>query len=112
MSEQLVFFSLDIIAVFAVLLFGVHTLFTAPRQLNARLIALISLNSACAILLSRQELSYWIADAYQINVGMLRLPFHIARNLTPGLLMILCHSLFQDRSRLPRVLFVAFAVQI
>jgi AraC-like DNA-binding protein len=43
---------------------------------------------------------------------MLRIPLHVARNLTPGLLMMLCHSLFQDESKVPRWLIVAFALQV
>jgi AraC-like DNA-binding protein len=112
MSTQLCFFAVDVIGFFSVLLFGVRVLVTSPRQLNARLIALICFNSACAIALARQDYAFWIPEAYQVHVGLLRLPFHIARNLTSGLLMILCHSLFQDESKFPRWLMGAFALQV
>jgi len=42
-------------------------------------------------------MSPWIPDALRIDVGVLRLPMQIARNLTPGLLMIFVYSLFQDQ---------------
>ena len=112
MSAQLTFFAIDVIGIFSVLLFGLRVLITSARQRNARLIALICFNSACAVILARQDYAFWIPGAYQVHVGLLRIPLHIARNLTSGLLMLLCHSLFQDESKLPRWLAGAFALQV
>jgi len=112
MSPQLFFFAVDVIGFFSILLFGLRVLVTRPKQLNAQLIALICFNTACSIILARQDYAFWIPEAYQLHVGVLRIPLHIARNLTSGLLMILCHSLFQDESRLPRWLLGAFGVQV
>jgi AraC-like DNA-binding protein len=112
MSTQLLFFAVDVIGFFSILLFGLRVLVTSPKQLNARLIALICFDSACAIVLARQDYEFWIPEAYQLHVGMLRIPLHVARNLTPGLLMVLCHSLFQDESKMPRWLVGAFALQV
>jgi AraC-like DNA-binding protein len=112
MPAQLFFFAVDVIGFFSVLLFGLRVLVTSPTQQNARLLALICLNSACAIVLARQDYAFWIPEAYQLHVGMLRIPLHLARNLTPGVLMMLCHSLFQDESKVPRWLVGAFALQI
>jgi AraC-like DNA-binding protein len=112
MSAHQFFFTVDVIGFFSVLLFGLRTLVTSAKQRNARLVALICLNSACAIVLARQDYAYWIPEAYQVHVGLLRIPLHIARNMTSGLLMILCHSLFQDESKLPRWLAGAFALQV
>ena len=112
MSKQLFFFAVDVIGFFSVLLFGLRVLVTSAKQRNARLIALICFNSACAIVLARQDYAFWIPEAYQVHVGLLRMPLHIARNMTSGLLMILCHSLFQDESKLPRWLAGAFALQV
>jgi AraC-like DNA-binding protein len=112
MSTQLFFFAVDVIGFFSVLLFGLRVLVTSPKQLNARLVALICFNSACATVLARQDYAFWIPEAYQLHVGLLRVALHIARNLTSGVFMILCHSLFQDESRMPRLLVAAFALQI
>src|ERR1700733_12338263 len=112
MSAHQFFFTVDVIGFFSVLLFGLRVLVTSAKQRNARLIALICFNSACAIILARQDYAFWIPDPYQLHVGLLRIPLHIARNLTSGLLMLLCHSLFQDEARLPRWLVGAFAVQV
>jgi AraC-like DNA-binding protein len=112
MSAQLLFFAIDVIGFSASLLFGLRVLITSPKQLNAHLLALISFNSACAFVLARQDFGYWIPEAYQLHVGLLWFPFHIARNLTSGLLMLLCFYLFQDESRFPRWLIGAFALQV
>ncbi|HEX3949867.1 MAG TPA: AraC family transcriptional regulator [Steroidobacteraceae bacterium] len=112
MSMQELFFSVDAIGFFSVVLFGLRVLVTSAKRRNARLIALICFNSACAIALARQDYAYWIPEAYQVHVGLLRIPLHVARNMTSGLLMILCHSLFQDESKLPRWLAGAFALQV
>ena len=112
MATQLFFFAVDVIGFFSVLLFGLRVLVTSPKQPNAQLLALICFNSACAIVLARQDYAFWIPGAYQLHVGTLRVPLHIARNLTPGVLMLLCHSLFQDESKVPRWLTGAFALQV
>lgn len=112
MPAQQLFFAVDVIGFFSVLVFGLRVLVTSPKQINAWLIAWICFNSACAVVLARQDYAYWIPEAYQVHVGLLRLPMHIERNLTSGLLMILCHSLFQDESSLPRWLAGAFALQV
>jgi AraC-like DNA-binding protein len=112
MSTQLLFFAVDVIGFFSVLLFGLRVVVSSPKRQNARLIALICFNSACALILARQDYAYWIPEAYQLHVGLLRIPLHVARNLTPGLLMLLCHSLFQDESKIPRWLIGAFALQV
>jgi AraC-like DNA-binding protein len=112
MSPPSLFFAIDVIGIFSILLFGVRVLITSPKQPNAQLLALICFNSACAIVLARQDYAYWIPEAYQLHVGLLRFPLHIARNLTSGVLMLLCFSLFQDESRFPRWLIGAFALQV
>jgi AraC-like DNA-binding protein len=112
MATPLLLFAVDVIGFFSVLLFGLRVLVTSPKQLNARLIALICFSAACGIALARQDFAYWIPEAYQLHFGVLRLPLHIARNLTPGVLMLFCHSLFQDGAKFPRWLIGAFALQV
>jgi AraC-like DNA-binding protein len=112
MSAQALFFAIDVIGIFSILLLGTRVLISSPKQLNARLLALICFNSACAVVLARQDYACWIPQAYQLHVGLLRFPLHIARNLTSGILMLLCFSLFQDETKFPRWLIGAFALQI
>ena len=111
MPLHLVFFAVETIGLFAVVLLGSRLIVSAPARRNVQLAALICLNAACARLLARQEYSYFIPAAYDIDVGVLASPMNLLRNMTPGLFMVLCHSLFREGQRLPRWLLGAFVVQ-
>lgn len=111
MKAHLLFFAVETIGLFAVVLLGSRLIVSAPARRNVQLAALICLNAACARLLARQEYSFWIPTAYDIDVGVLAAPMNLLRNMTPGLFMWLCHSLFREGLRLPRPLLVAFVVQ-
>ena len=111
MPLHLLFFAVETIGLFAVVLLGSRLIASAPARRNVQLAALICLNAACARLLARQEYSYFIPTAYDIDVGVLASPMNLLRNMTPGLFMLLCHSLFREGQRLPRWLLGAFVVQ-
>ena len=111
MKPHLLFFAVETIGLFAVVLLGSRLIVSAPARRNVQLAALICLNAACARLLARQEYSFWIPAAYDIDVGMLASPMNLLRNMTPGLFMMLCHSLFREGRRLPRWLLGAFVAQ-
>lgn len=111
MAPHLLFFAIETIGLFTVVLLGSRLIVAAPARRNVQLAALICLNSACARLLARQEYSFFIPSAYDIDVGALAAPMNFLRNLTPGLFMLLCHSLFREGSRVPRWLLGAFVVQ-
>jgi AraC-like DNA-binding protein len=111
MKPHLLFFAVETIGLFAVVLLGSRLLVSAPARRNVQLAALICLNAACARLLARQEYSFWIPAAYDIDVGVLASPMNLLRNMTPGLFMVLCHSLFREGCRLPRWLLGGFIVQ-
>jgi len=111
MKPHLLFFAVEAIGLFAVVLLGSRLIVSAPARRNVQLAALICLNAACARLLARQEYSFFIPSAYDIDVGVFAAPMNLLRNMTPGLFMVLCHSLFREGSRLPRWLLGAFVVQ-
>jgi AraC-like DNA-binding protein len=111
MNPHLLFFAVETIGLFAVVLLGSRLIVSAPARRNVQLAALICFNAACARLLARQEYSFFIPAAYDIDVGVLAAPMNLLRNMTPGLFMVLCHSLFREGSRLPRWLPAAFLVQ-
>ena len=111
MKPHLLFFAVEAIGLFAVVLLGSRLIVSAPARRNVQLAALICLNAACARLLARQEYSFFIPTAYDIDVGVFAAPMNLLRNMTPGLFMVLCHSLFREGSRLPRWLLGAFVVQ-
>ena len=82
-----------------------------PRNISAQIAALIAFNTICHIVLSRQEYGYWIAAPYQFHVGAWAPVLNFARNLTPGLFMVLCFTLFADRQRFPHWLIALFAFE-
>jgi AraC-like DNA-binding protein len=111
-NAPLFFLSVDIALIVCNALFGARVLARRPRLLSAQLIALISFNTICYVVLSRYEYRYWVPEPYRFEVGGLATFLNFARNLTPGLFMILCFSLFADRARFPRWLFALFFVEM
>jgi hypothetical protein len=108
MSAPLFFLCCDIANIVCNALLAARVLARRPRLL----IALINFDTICYIVLSRQEYGCWIPEAYRFNVGALSTFLNFAQNLTPGLFMILCFTLFADRPRFPRWLFALFFVEI
>lgn len=112
MNLALLFFAIDCTAIVCAAVIAARVLASFPRQLNAQLVVLILLNTACSIVLSRDDYAYWIPPAFDIEVGAWRPVMNLLRNATPGLFMILAHRLFVDGSRLPRSLVGLFALQM
>jgi AraC-like DNA-binding protein len=112
MTAPQLFFAVDIATIVCSALFGVRVLVRRPRLLAAQLIALIAFNSICHVILSRYEYGYWIPEPYQFHVGGFATALNFARNLTPGIFMILCFKMFADRPRFPRWLLGLFFVEM
>jgi AraC-like DNA-binding protein len=112
MALPLLFFAIDVVAIFSAALVGIRVLVSRPRDFNAQIYALIALDTVCYVVLARQDYAYWIPPEFQIHLGAAAPLLDVGRNLTPGLFMLLCHSLFQDDAKVPRVLLFAFAVQV
>ena len=112
MSTSLILLAIDVAAIVCALLLAARVLISRPRLASAWLIALIALTMACSVLLGRQDYAPWIAPAFRIDVGGWARVLDLARNLTPGLFMLLCFSLFTERRRFPTWLLVLFALQL
>jgi AraC-like DNA-binding protein len=112
MNAPLFFLSVDIAIIVCNALFGARVLARHPRLLSAQLIALITFDTICYVVLSRYEYRYWIPEPYWFQVGGLATLLNFARNLTPGLFMILCFTMFADRLRFPRWLLGLFLVEM
>lgn len=112
MNAPLIFLAIDVAAIVCALLLGARVLSGAPRRRSAWLVALIALCSVASVVLSHQEYGYWMPPALRIDVGPWAAALNLARNLTAGLLMVLCHALFTDRKRFPPWLLVLLAVQL
>ena len=111
MAPHLLFFAVEAIGVFTVVLLGSRLIFSAPARRTVQLAALICMNSACSRLLARQDYAFWIPTPYELDVGAFAAPLNLLRNMTPGLFMILCHWLFREQQKVPRWLLAAFALQ-
>jgi AraC-like DNA-binding protein len=112
LSAPLIFLTIDIATIICAALLAVRVLADRPRRRSAQLIALIALNTICAVLLGHQEYGYWMPPAFRIDVGASASLLNLARNLTPGLFMLLGFILFTDGRRFPRWLLVLLAVQL
>ncbi len=112
MSAPLILLAIDVATIVCAVLLAARVLISQPRLRSARLIALIAFAMACGAVLGRQDYGYWIPPAFRIDVGGWAGLLDLARNLTPGLFMLLCFTLFTERRRFPRWLLVLLAVQL
>lgn len=104
--------TIDIATIVSGAIFGARVLMRRPALPSAQLIALIAFNSACYVILGRCDYRYWIPVPFQFEVGAWASALNFARNLTPGLFMVLCFTLFANRVRFPRLLFALFVVEM
>ncbi|MEI9888169.1 MAG: helix-turn-helix transcriptional regulator [Rhizomicrobium sp.] len=112
MSTPILFLSLDVATMVCAALVGVRVLASWPRLRTAQLVALIAFDGVCDVVLGRYDYRYWIAAPYHFEVGAFEPFLNLARNLTPGLFMILSFLLFTDGRRFPRALLALLAVQM
>jgi AraC-like DNA-binding protein len=112
LNPGLLFLAIDIANIVCSALFGARVLAMQPRLAAARLLAFIAFDSVCHFILSRYEYRHWIPDPYRFELGSAALLLNFARNLTPGLFMILCFKMFADARRFPRWLAVLFVIEI
>ena len=112
MSAPLFLLAIDVATIVCAVLLGARVLANQPRSRSAQLSALIAFAVACGVLLGRQDFGYWITPAFRVDLGGWAWVFDLARNLTPGLLMLLCFDLFIEQRRFPRWLLILVAVQL
>jgi AraC-like DNA-binding protein len=103
---------LDIATMLCAAFLSARFLLGYPRRRSAQLIALICSCNICYVALARFEYRYWIPAPFHFELGAWFDALNFARNLTPGLFMILCFTLFTERRRFPRSLLALFALQM
>lgn len=91
---------------------AIRLLALAPRNRNVQLIVLLAFGAVCAVVSARHSYMAVLPAEFAVDLGPLIIPMNLARNLTSGLLMVLCHSIFRDGSRLPPPLLAVWAVQM
>jgi AraC-like DNA-binding protein len=111
-SGHQIIFTIDVVVVFCALLLVAGNVVRVPRNRNALLVGAILLGNACAVVLGRYDYGYWIPQPYRIDVGAWEPLLNLGRNMGPGLFMLLCHSLFQERRSFPGWLLALFALQL
>ena len=113
MAIDFVFLVIDAFAVFAFTLVGIQYLHLLPKNTNAHLLGLLCLGAICHVVLGRYQYSYWIVEAYQITISPVSESIlNVCRNASPGVFMLLSHSMLRDGKTIPRILLVLFFVQL
>jgi AraC-like DNA-binding protein len=112
LSAPLAFLIVEAATVVCALLLASRSLLGRPMRRTAIVAGLIAINTACSVVLAHQEYGYWIDPALRIDVGGVASLLNLARNATPGLLMLLCFWVFTDGRRIPASLLTLVAVQL
>jgi AraC-like DNA-binding protein len=112
LSAPLLFLVIEVATLVCAALLCARVMASRPRLRGAQLIGLIAFGIACGIILGHQEYGDWMPPAFRIDVGGWAWFLNLARNLVPGLFMLLCFTLFTDSPRFPRGLLILLAVQV
>jgi len=114
MISELAYFAAEIVAITTLALVGLCFLITLPRNFNARIFALICASKISFMIFIME---YNPNPVFQVDLSAIWFPMQIAQNMTGGLLMILCYSLFHDSKphetkRFPRWLLAVYGFQL
>ncbi len=112
LNWPLILLAIDVAAIVCAALLCGRLLASQPRLRSAQLICLIAFCTGCGVLLGHQEYGPWMPPAFRIDLGRWAGALNLARNMTPGLFMLLCFTLFTDGRRFPRWLLVLLAAQL
>ncbi|MEX0739530.1 MAG: helix-turn-helix domain-containing protein [Pseudohongiella sp.] len=109
MLTALSYFAAQMVAITALALMGLTFLISHPKNINARLFAIICLSSIAYMVATMQ---YHSNPEFRINLSAYWLPLQILMNMGAGCIMILCYSLFQDMKRFPRWILGVYGIQV
>ena len=112
MNVHLLYAAVDGAAIALLLLLAVRLLALAPRNRNAQLIASAACCTACAVVSTRHSHMAALPSAFAVDLGLLTVPVTLGRNLTAGVVTVLCHSIFRPGKRLPPLLLAIWALQV
>jgi AraC-like DNA-binding protein len=111
-SASLGALALEIATILCSALLAARLLLGYAHSRTAQLVALIAACNICYVLLGRFDYGYWIPEPFHVDIGGAYGILNFARNLTPGLFMLLCFTLFSQQRHISRWLLALFAVQI
>lgn len=109
MLTSLTYFAAQMVSITSVALMGFAFFISQPRNVNARLFALICLS---IITYAVTTMQYKSNPEFRIDLSAYWLPLQIIMNTGAGFLMMLCYSLFQDMRGFPRWILGVFAAQV
>lgn len=112
MNVSVLFVAADACAITLLVLIGARYLTVAPRERGAWLIALLLLGIVCYHLSSRQDYGTLIEAPFRADFGNLFPLLNVLRNATSGVFMLLCHAIFKDGQRTPRLLLGLLVLQL
>ena len=112
MNLHVLYVAIDGASIAFLSVLAIRFLVSAPRNRNVQLIALVAFSTVCAVVSARHSYRPVLPAEFAVDLGPLIVPMNLARNLTSGVVMVLCHSIFRDRKRLPPLLLAVWAVQL
>ena len=112
MNLHLLYAAIDGAYVGFLLVLAIRLLGLAPRNRNVQLIVLLAFGAICAVVSARHSYMAVLPAEFAVDLGPLIIPMNLARNLTSGVMMVLCHSIFRDRVRLSPLLLALWTVQM
>ncbi len=112
MNLHLLYAAIDGAHIAFLLVLAIRLLALAPRNRNVQLIVLLAFSTVCAVVSARHSYTAVLPAEFAVDLGPLIIPMNLARNLSSGVVMVLCHSIFRDRRRLPPLLLALWTVQM
>ncbi|MCB1670427.1 MAG: helix-turn-helix domain-containing protein [Gammaproteobacteria bacterium] len=110
MSDPVLLFTIQLIAINSLLLLAIGYLKAEPRAASARIFALLA---GFAVLYVIDGMSApHIDPTFRIDLSRWDLLIHTAIAAIPGLFMIYSYLVFQERRHFPLILGILFAIQI
>lgn len=110
MPDPQLLFAAQIIAIYSVLLLAAGYLKTEPRAASARIFALMAV--LIVFYLINGMGAPTIDPRYRLDLSSWQLLFSVGTSAVCGLFMIYCFLIFQEQSRFPFPLAIAFAMQV
>ena len=112
MNLHLLYAAIDGAHIAFLLVLAIRFLVSAPRNRNAQLIVLLAFSTICAVVSARHSYVAVLPAEFAVDLGPLIMPMNLGRNLSSGVVMVLCHSIFRDRTRLSPLPLALWAVQM
>ena len=112
MNLHLLYAAIDGAHIAFLVALAIRLLALAPRNRNVQLIVLLAFGAVCSVVSARHSYMAVLPAAFAVDLGPLVIPMNLARNLTSGLVMVLCQRIFRDRKRLPLPLLAVWVVQV